>query len=180
MPDEFYEQIQSRSCLCSIVSQGEQRPSDNVSRNRIPNVFVCPIEAEGFYHWDRLIDNFRVDHVIAEAELKLRNFVRATFGNEIEGVEWKIRVGLGGATEQIITAALQEEADLIVMARSEKAMLVRLFTHSISEAVSSTATCPVLTIDATRASPFFSTRIDIRFFCGVGAEKGLSFQGVRV
>ena len=117
-----------------------------------PNVFVCPIEAEGFYHWDQLIDNFRVDHVIAEADLKLRNFVRATFGNEIKGVEWKTRVGLGSATEQIITAALQEEADLIVMARSEKAMLVRLFTHSISEAVASTAKCPVLTIDATRAS----------------------------
>jgi nucleotide-binding universal stress UspA family protein len=53
--------------------------------------------------------------------------------------------------EEIVVAALQEEVDLIVLTRSEKGTLARLFTGSISEAVSKSAPCPVLTIDATQA-----------------------------
>ena len=116
-----------------------------------PNFTQYPGEPEGFYQWDRLVSKFKMDHVLAEAELKVRNFVRATFEIESNGVAWKTRVGLGNMAEEIVVAALQEEVDLIVLARSEKGTLARLFTRSISEAVSKSAPCPVLTIDATQA-----------------------------
>jgi nucleotide-binding universal stress UspA family protein len=116
-----------------------------------PDLFEFPLEADGFCQRERTISNFKLDYITAEADLRLRNFVRATFGNEGGGVPWKTRVGLGSVTEQIVTAALQEEVDLIVMVRAEKTMLARLLTRGISEAVSRSASCPVLTIDATRA-----------------------------
>ena len=116
-----------------------------------PNFTQYPAELEGFYQWDRLVSKFKMDHVLAEAELKVRDFVRATFEIESNGVAWKTRVGLGNVAEEIVVAALQEEVDLIVLARSEKGTLARLYTRSISEAVSKNAPCPVLTIDATQA-----------------------------
>jgi len=108
-------------------------------------------ELEGFYQWERLLAEFKVDHVLAEAELKLTNFVRSTLREGAEGVAWKTRVGLGKVPEEILAAALREEVDLVVLARSEKPTLARLFTRSISEAVSKGASCPVVTISITRA-----------------------------
>jgi nucleotide-binding universal stress UspA family protein len=116
-----------------------------------PKLAYYPVDADGFYQWDQLVPKFKVDHILAEAESKLRNFVRATFEIDSIGVAWKTRVGLGDVAEEIVVAAAQEEVDLIVLARTEKGTLARLFSRSISEAVSNSATCPVLTIDAAQS-----------------------------
>ena len=64
--------------------------------------------------------------------------------------------GQGGAAEEIVVAATQEDVDLIVLCRRKKSALTRFFTRSIAETVSRNAPCPVLSIEAhqsTRAAP---------------------------
>jgi nucleotide-binding universal stress UspA family protein len=77
--------------------------------------------------------------------------MRANFAIESRGVAWRVRAGLGNVAEEVVVAAVQEEVDLIVLARSEKGTVARLFTRSISESVSKNAPCPVVTIDAAQA-----------------------------
>lgn len=150
-PTSFTEE--SKTAIAYALSVAKENSSQLVifHATSFPNFAQYPGELEGFYQWDRLVSKFKMDHILAEAELKVRNFVRATFEIESNGVAWKTRVGLGNVAEEIVVAALQEEVDLVVLARSEKRPLARLFTRSISEAVSKSAPCPVLTIDATQA-----------------------------
>ena len=93
-----------------------------------------------------LIPKFTVDQVLRQATSKLGYFVQGNFGNKVSGLKWKLAVGLGKVAKEIVTAACQEEADLIVMARRKRGMLGRLLSRSISEAVSREAPCPVLSI----------------------------------
>lgn len=103
-----------------------------------------------FYQWEQAVAKFKTDHLFAEAERRVRRFICENFGAESDGVEWKPRIALGRVSEEIILAALQGEADLIVLARRKGKTLSRLFTRSISENVSRNAPCPVLSIDATQ------------------------------
>jgi hypothetical protein len=57
-----------------------------------------------------------------------------------------VKIGLGKIAKEVVAAAVQEEADLIVMAKRKRGPLSRLFSRSISEAVSRKASCPVLSI----------------------------------
>ena len=107
-------------------------------------------ELEPYYQWEQLVSKFKMDHLLAEAECKVKNFVCEKFGVESNGVAWKPRVALGRVSEEIVVAALQEKVDLIVLARRKGRSLTRLFTRSISETVSRNAPCPVLSIDATQ------------------------------
>ena len=107
-------------------------------------------EPEPFYQWEQLASKFKVDHLLAEAECKVRNFVCEKLGGESNGVVWKPRVALGRVSEEIVAAAIREEVDLIVLSRRKERSLARLFTRSISETVSRDAPCPVLLIDATQ------------------------------
>jgi len=77
-------------------------------------------------------------------------------GVNVSGVAWKPRAGLGGAAEEIVVAAIQEDVDLIVLSRRKKSALTRFFTRRIAETVSRNAPCPVLSIEAhqsTRSTP---------------------------
>jgi nucleotide-binding universal stress UspA family protein len=107
-------------------------------------------ELTAHYQWDRLISKFKMDQILGVAERQLRNFVGARLAVESKGVEWKARVALGRVAEEIVTAAIQENADLIVMARCKRGMLARILRSSIPEAVGKSAPCPVLSIDASR------------------------------
>jgi len=149
-PTNFTEE--SKTGIAYALSVAKENGSQLVifHATSFPSFTHYPGELEGFYEWDRLLCKFKMDHILAEAELKVRNFVRAAFESQSNGVAWNARVGLGNVAEEIVTAALQEEVDLIVLARSEKGMLARFFAGSISEAVSKSAPCPVLTIDATK------------------------------
>ena len=115
-----------------------------------PSLSQYPCELEPYYQWEQLVSKFKMDQVLAHAERKVKNFVGARFGAETNGVTWKPRVALGRVSEEIVMAAFQEEVDLIVMARCKRATLARIFTLSILEAVSRSAPCPVLSIDATQ------------------------------
>ena len=115
-----------------------------------PNFIYFPCELEPFYQWEELISKSRMDQILADAENRVKNFVCARFGAESTDVVWRARVALGSAQEEIVTAALQEEVDLIVMGRCQRATLARMFTSSISETVSRAAPCPVLSIDTTQ------------------------------
>jgi nucleotide-binding universal stress UspA family protein len=150
-PTDFTEE--SKTGIAYALSVAKENGAQLVifHATAFPDFAQYPGELDGFYQWEWLVSKFKMDHVLAEAELKVRNFVRATFKIESNGVAWKTRVGLGNVAEEIVVAALQEEVDLIVLARFEKGTLARLFTRSISEAVSKSAPCPVLTIDATQA-----------------------------
>jgi nucleotide-binding universal stress UspA family protein len=116
-----------------------------------PSVIHYPCELQPYdYRWEQLVSRFKVDQVLSRAERKVKHFVGTTFGAEINGVAWRPSVALGKVSEEIVVAALREEVDLIVMARSKRALFVRTFTVGIPEAVSRTAPCPVLLIDATQ------------------------------
>jgi Universal stress protein family len=113
-------------------------------------------ELEPYYQWDQFVSKFKMDHVLAEGEWKVRNFVCEKFGVESSGVAWNPRVALGRVAEEIVVAALQDEVDLIILARRKGRTVTRLFTRSISESVSRNAPCPVLSIGASpriRPSP---------------------------
>jgi universal stress protein A len=112
-----------------------------------PSQYAC-CEVEPYYQWSELLCQFKPDHLLAEAEQRVGQFVCAAFGAESSGVAWKARAGLGGAAEEIVVAAIQEDVDLIVLCRHKKNALTRFFTRSIAETVSRNAPCPVLSIDA--------------------------------
>ena len=63
------------------------------------------------------MSSFKVDQLLSRAERKLKNFIGATFGAEVNRIAWKPSVALGKVSEETVTAALKEEVDLIVMAR---------------------------------------------------------------
>ena len=103
-------------------------------------------ELESFREWEQLVSRFKMDRLLAEAERKVKHFVYTNFGVETNDSAYKVGVALGRAAEEIVTAALREEVDVIVLARRKVRTLTRLFTRSISATVSKNAPCPVLSI----------------------------------
>jgi nucleotide-binding universal stress UspA family protein len=89
---------------------------------------------------------FSMNHLFKKNESRVENLVVANFGREIMGLSWKVVISLGNITREIVSVAVGEKADLIIMARRKRGILGRLFTRRISEAVSDRAPCPVLTI----------------------------------
>lgn len=103
------------------------------------------------YEADFIIDpaimrRFTVCRLLREAEAKLRYFVHAHFDREVRGLRWRPKTGLGKVAPEIVTAACQEKVDLIVMGKRKRRLLQRFLSRSVSEAVSRTAPCPVLTV----------------------------------
>ena len=94
----------------------------------------------------RYIRSFTVDGLQRETESRLCHFVRAHFDSEINKLKWKPKVGLGKVAREIVAAACQEEVDLIVMGKRKRRLFQRFLSRSVSEAVSHSAPCPVLTV----------------------------------
>jgi nucleotide-binding universal stress UspA family protein len=115
-----------------------------------PSLSCYPCDLEPYYEWEQLASRFKVDQLLSDAESKVKDFVGVRFGAESDGVAWKPRVALGRIAEEIVAAALQEEVDLIVLARRKKGMFARLLSRSVSEAVSKNPPCPLLSIDASQ------------------------------
>lgn len=112
-----------------------------------PVLWQYPCELDARYRWQQLVSQFQMDRVLAEGQRKVRKFVGERLEVETNSVPWKPRVALGSVPEEIVTAAFEEEADLIVMDRRQRPLLARLFTTSVLERVSRNAPCPVLLID---------------------------------
>jgi hypothetical protein len=106
---------------------------------------------DSYSDWAKVAFKFSTDRLLAEGECKVKNFVRQRLRVEANGVAWKARVALGRAADEIITAALQEEVDLIVMERRRRSLLARALTRGILERVNREAPCPVLSVDAIKS-----------------------------
>ncbi len=82
----------------------------------------------------------RYDHD-EEARTKLRELVPDTFKGE-----WEVKVSAGKTAEEILQAAQDQDADLIVMGTHGRSGLCQTLMGSIAEAVMRHAPCPVLMI----------------------------------
>ncbi|HXG49896.1 MAG TPA: universal stress protein [candidate division Zixibacteria bacterium] len=87
-----------------------------------------------------------VCRLLREAEAGIRRFVELHFARQFGDLSWRAVAGLGKVPAEILATACREEADLIVMGRRDRPPLQRLFSRSVSEAVSRAAPCPVLTV----------------------------------
>jgi nucleotide-binding universal stress UspA family protein len=104
-----------------------------------------PCEPELVFQ-QRMVPRFKVDDLFQTAAGRVRNLVQASFGAEVCGLSWKATVNLGNIAREIVAEAVGQKADLIVMAKRKRGIVVRLFVRSISEAVSERAPCPVLSL----------------------------------
>jgi universal stress protein A len=94
----------------------------------------------------RLPPRLSVDDLFKSAASRVRNLVQANLGAEVLGLSWRTNISLGNVADEIVAAAASEKTDLIIMAKRKRGVLVRLFTRSISQAVSEKAPCPVLSL----------------------------------
>ena len=125
-----------------------------------PTLWRYPCELDSYYPWEEVVSRFKMDRLLAEAERRVRDFIFGEFSVEADGVEWKPKLALGRVADEIVTAALQEDVDLIVMDRRQRALLSRFLTRGVLERVSRNAPCPVLAIAARkRIGPFTGWRM---------------------
>jgi nucleotide-binding universal stress UspA family protein len=115
-----------------------------------PSLYLYACEMDDYFQWQQMARAFTVDHVLGDAERRVRNFVTTKLPNESKEVAWSVKVALGNPAEEITHAAFQEETDLVVMGRSKKGQLAHLIARSISETVVRSVPCPVLSVDATQ------------------------------
>jgi nucleotide-binding universal stress UspA family protein len=89
---------------------------------------------------------FSVNDLCKKTISRIENLVLANFGREVRGLSWKVVISLGNIAREVVSVAVGEKADLIIMARRRRSILGRLLTRRISEAVSDRAPFPVLPI----------------------------------
>jgi nucleotide-binding universal stress UspA family protein len=95
---------------------------------------------------DSNVYRWTVDRIVKEAALDLNRFLEG-HAEEIRRLpKVRKRVVLGKVVDKVVEVALQEEADLIVMAKRRRDVLARILSRSVTEAVSRTAPCPVLSL----------------------------------
>jgi nucleotide-binding universal stress UspA family protein len=82
-----------------------------------------------------------VDQLLQRARIRLAAFIKTI---KTDGCH--TRVAFGRPAEEIVLSAVLERADLIVMAKRHLGFIRRLLSPSISEQVSRTAPCAVLSI----------------------------------
>ena len=86
------------------------------------------------------------DRVMAEASLELSNFLEP-YSDTIKRLPGIFkRVVLGPIADEIVSAAEDLQADLIVMSPRRLRGLKRILTPSITDQVMRTSSCPVLTV----------------------------------
>lgn len=99
-----------------------------------------------------------VEHLLEVATSELEMFVQTHFRANIPGVSWTIRTSIGKVSREIVVAAVQQEADCIVMAKRKRGVLPRTFARSISDVVTANAPCPVLSLCPPQIEHFSSDR----------------------
>lgn len=106
--------------------------------------FAASWETEAIYGQPAI--QLILDDQLRQARRDLRCFVQGHFSDGIGDLKCTLKVGCGNISNEIVSAAWQEEVDLIVMAKRDRGPLGRLLSRSVSEAVSRQAPCPVLSI----------------------------------
>jgi nucleotide-binding universal stress UspA family protein len=117
-----------------------------------PRVRPCPVELDVFYDWQQNLARFTVERLLVEGDRSVKRFICKNLVLETIDVAWRARVALlGRLADEIVTAAIQEEADLIVVDPRPRSWLARLWPRGIVETVSREAPCAVLSIDARKS-----------------------------
>jgi nucleotide-binding universal stress UspA family protein len=105
----------------------------------VPIAALCELDA--LPGQNRVLVPPSVDELLRRASVRLDAFVKS-----IPIVDCQTRVAFGKPAMEIIVSAIQERADLIVMAKRHLGFIRRLLSPSVSEQVSRKAPCPVLSI----------------------------------
>ena len=89
-----------------------------------------------------------VDRVLAEASLDLSRFLEASLPALKQTAGATRRVVLGAVAPQIVAVAEEEKADLIIMSPRRRRGLKNFFYGGVTEQISRSSPCPVLSIAA--------------------------------
>jgi nucleotide-binding universal stress UspA family protein len=110
---------------------------------RVLAIYVAPSldQYAGFHIPPSSIETF-LGEIITGAEQTMDTFVNENFA----GLNAQGRVLTGHAAEQVIRAAEDEHADIIVMGTHGRRGFDRLLFGSVAEKVVKSAACPVLTV----------------------------------
>lgn len=112
-------------------------------------IYIAPSLAEyvGFNVPQAALDTF-VGDVVTSAGATMDDFLAAHF----KGLPAKGLVLAGYPAEEILAAAEEHHADMIVMGTHGRTGFDRIIFGSVAEKVVKSATCPVLTINAHEAA----------------------------
>jgi nucleotide-binding universal stress UspA family protein len=117
-----------------------------------PRLWQVSCELDAYYNWEQIVSKLNIDRLLMEGERRLKGFICKNVSLETIDVPWRSKVVLlGRLAEEIVTAALQEEVDLIVMERRQRSLLARIFMEGTIERVSRAAPCPVLSVDTSKS-----------------------------
>lgn len=90
---------------------------------------------------------YEVDDVDEKAKSDIDEKIREAYLSQIpEGLSFSVRSAVGKADQQILKAAKDEAADLIVMGRGSRAGIATLFFGKVTEHVARHAECPVIIV----------------------------------
>jgi nucleotide-binding universal stress UspA family protein len=132
-----------RGMQLAIVYVAGDREIPTLSLNYVEGELLVP----GQWTWFQERRNGSVEAEIMKAALKLATFLERHIEPEmLASVRLKRMARSGDVAEEIVTAAIQEECDLIVMSSRGRAWLRRMISGSLCEKVARMAPCPVLTI----------------------------------
>ena len=118
--------------------------------------YSCRLDAVSVEEWRSQVT---VEHLLMIATSRTQSLVQKNFGGNIQGVSWTIRTSIGNVSREIVAAALQEEADCIVMAMRKRSILFRMFARSVSEVVSANAPVRYCHSVPRRSSIFHPTEV---------------------
>ncbi|NIO06982.1 MAG: universal stress protein [Deltaproteobacteria bacterium] len=96
-----------------------------------------------------------VDKLFGQKASKLNNFIGHNFESQLSQLQWRTEVSLGKVANEVVQYAAGNDFDLIVVTKKHRGILSRVFSSSISDALTRMAHCPVVCIsDAAKASPW--------------------------
>lgn len=89
----------------------------------------------------------------AKDKVKLDEFLRSHFADEMKLVEVRQKVDVGAAAAAIVEAAEREMVDMIIMSTHGRTGLSHILIGSVTEKVVERAPCPVLVVPRQHATP---------------------------
>ena len=149
---------QSKAGVAYAISLAQQNHAELVF------LHVTSIPATEVYEIARLYQHgfktfqepdFSVSQFLARKENLLKNFISHNFENQLRQLRFRVEIGLGRVSSEIVHVAARQDFDLIVLAKKQKGWLTGLLTRSISDSIARMAHCPVVCIgDSTKTSPW--------------------------
>ena len=136
--------------LCAVdFSEGSPRVAEYAAtlatavKAEILCLYIAPSLAEyvGFNVPQAALDTF-IGDVVTSAETTMHDFVEAHF----KGLPARGLVLAGYPAEEILKAAAEQHADMIIMGTHGRTGIDRIIFGSVAEKVVKAADCPVLTI----------------------------------